>query len=416
MQKPYFSIAIPTKNRSWVLKYAIQSLLLQTFEDFEVVIADNDDGPKTRELVTGYNDNRIKYFKSGNLSMPDNWEFAISNTQGEYVLVIEDKQALKLTTLETLYNLTKTQKHGCISWTGDNFSDSHKKRNQIRFANTSGKVYKISSEAVLNTFLTRHPEEPIRCIPSGPRTAIHRDIITRVKNGPLKRVCIPVCPDLCMAYAMLHYNDYILYVDRALMMQTTSKMSNGKDFRVKGPAYERFIRESWDDIKCHYDHVPIKGITMFNSVYNDYMRVRNILGGRLLQHDLNYPNYFTLCYGDIQYAKKKNVDMSQEEDAWNRAYSEQTDHIQKDIDALINSCIKSRNNIDNYLKRQIKKLRKHIVSNKSLLKKTTNCDGIGDGWLKLFMHFDTPIDYLIWDRDNYAYNVGNCDEIIEQEI
>ena len=416
MQKPYFSIAIPTKNRSWVLKYAIQSLLLQTFNDFEVVIADNDDGPKTRELIAGFSDSRIKYFKSGNLSMPDNWEFAISKAQGEYVLVIEDKQALKLTTLETLFNLTKNKKHGCITWTGDNFSDSNKKQNQIRFANTSGKVYKISSEAILNIFLTRHPKESNRFFPSGPKTAIHRDIIAKVKNGPLKRMCIPVSPDLCMGYVMLHYNDYILCVDRALMIQTTSKVSNGKDFRVKGPLYLQFIKELGEDVKYHYDSVPVKAITMFNGVYNDYMRIRQILGGKLLEHDLDYPNYFIRCYADIQHAKKKNIDMSEEEEAWNRAYSQQPDHTKKAIDALINSQIKSRNRMDNYLRRQIKKLGRHLISNKSLLKKATNCNGIGDGWIQLFMHFDNPIDYLIWDKENSTYKTDNCEEIIEQKI
>lgn len=407
MQTPYFSIVIPTKNRSWILKYNIQSLLLQTFEDFEIVIADNDDGPKTKELIDGFDDNRIKYFKSGNLSMADNWEFAISKAHGEYVLVIEDKHALKPTTLETIFNLTKTQKHGCISWVCDNFSDS-KKRNQIRVANTSGKVYKISSEIVLKKFLSNHPEESFRFFPNGARAAIHRSIITKVKDGPLKRLCIPAIPDFSMGYAMLYYNDYILYIDRALTIGTTSKSSNGKDFRVKGPAYKRFVDESSDSIGYFYDSVPIKGVTIFNSIYNDYMRVRNILGGRLLEHDLDYPNYFTQCYADIQHAKKKKVDMAKEEAAWNCAYSEQSEHIQKSIDTLI----KSRKRIDSNLSRWIKKIKRYTFTNKYLLKKATHCDGIGQGCLQLFLHFDNPIDYLIWDRDNCAYKADDC-EIVE---
>ena len=38
------------------------------------------------------------------------------------------------------------------------------------------------------------------------------------------------------------------------------------------------------------------------------------------------------------------------------------------------------------------------------------------GWLKLFMHFDNPIDYLIWDRENSTYKAVDCKEIIEQKI
>jgi len=415
MQTPYFSIAIPTKNRSWVLKYAIESLLLQTFEDFEIIVADNDDGPKTRELVESFDDKRIKYFRSGNLSMVDNWEFAISKANGEYVLVIEDKQALKLYALETLYNVTNSEKPGCVRWVWDSFSDS-KKRNQIRVANVSGKVYKVPSKVILDMFLSKRPEECSGIFPTGSTIAIHRDIIAKIKNGPLKRVCIPVSPDLCMAYAMLYYNDYIICIDRALIIGTTSKLGNGKDFRVKGPSFQKFVDESGDSIECFYDHVPIKSITLCNSIYNDYMRMRSLLGGKLLEHDLNYPNYFTRCYQDIKHAKAKNVDMSSEEDAWNHAYSQQPNQVRESIDRLMNSRVKSRNTMSNYLSRQIIKLKKKLTSSTSLYKKTSKHGKITEGWVKINMHFDNPIDYLLWDRDNYAYNGSNCEEVIELKI
>ena len=416
MKKPYFSIAIPTKNRSCILKYAIQSLLLQTFEDFEIVIADNDDGPDTRELIEGFDDHRIKYFRSGNLSMPDNWEFAISNTRGEYVLVIEDKQALKLYTLDTLYNVTNPQKPGCVTWTGDSFSDTNKKNNKIRVANVSGKIYKISSRDILDMFLNKRPEQYGRVFPSGPETAIHRDIITKVKNGPLKRLCIPVSPDLSMAYAMLYYNDYILCIDRALAIGTTNRIGNGKDFRVKGPLYQQFIKELGEAVEYHYDSVPVKAITIFNGIYNDYLRVRSILGGKLLEQDLDYPNYFTRCYQDIKHAKAKNVDMSTEENAWNHAYSSQPDQVKESIDALIDRRVKSRNTMSNRLSRQINKFKKKLASNSSLLKNSLSHAEITEGWTKINMHFDNPIDYLIWDRENYPHKTIDHKKIVEQKI
>jgi glycosyltransferase involved in cell wall biosynthesis len=44
---PLISILLPTKNRSGTLPWAIASLLQQTFTDFEVIIADNDDTSAT---------------------------------------------------------------------------------------------------------------------------------------------------------------------------------------------------------------------------------------------------------------------------------------------------------------------------------------------------------------------------------
>ena len=108
--------------------------------------------------------------------------------------------------------------------------------------------------------------------------------------------------------------------------------------------------------------------------------------------------------------------MSNEEDAWDHAYSQQSVQARESIDKLMNSRVKNRNTMSNHLSRQISKLKKKLASNRSLLKKTVRHSDISEGWIKISMHFDNPIDYLIWDRENYAYKAGNCDEIIEQEI
>ena len=49
MTTPFFSIVIPTFNRSDLFPYAVRSILNQTFEDFEIIISDNcsaDDTPQ----------------------------------------------------------------------------------------------------------------------------------------------------------------------------------------------------------------------------------------------------------------------------------------------------------------------------------------------------------------------------------
>ena len=60
MARPFFSIVIPTKNRSFLVGYAIQSVRRQSFDDYEIVIADNDDTEETRQVVGGFQDPRIR--------------------------------------------------------------------------------------------------------------------------------------------------------------------------------------------------------------------------------------------------------------------------------------------------------------------------------------------------------------------
>ena len=115
---PFFSVLIPTKNRSHLVGQAIESVLFQKYRDFEIIVSDNDDSDiLTRTVVKKFDDQKIKYFRTqGNLSMHDNWEFALSKAVGEYVMVLEDKQILYLDALEKIYDAAGNGKNPCITW------------------------------------------------------------------------------------------------------------------------------------------------------------------------------------------------------------------------------------------------------------------------------------------------------------
>ena len=52
---PFFSVVIPTFNRSDLFPYALRSILDQTFGDFEIIISDNcsqDNTPVTAKQFT----------------------------------------------------------------------------------------------------------------------------------------------------------------------------------------------------------------------------------------------------------------------------------------------------------------------------------------------------------------------------
>ena len=58
---PIVSIIIPTYNRARLLGRAIDSVLAQTFTDFELIIVDDGSVDNTRQLVLDYADQRIRY-------------------------------------------------------------------------------------------------------------------------------------------------------------------------------------------------------------------------------------------------------------------------------------------------------------------------------------------------------------------
>ena len=82
MSRPFFTVAIPTKNRSERVADAVKSVVGQTFADVEIIVCDNSDeadAARTAAVVGGFDDARVRYERTnGRLSMPDNWEHAIA--------------------------------------------------------------------------------------------------------------------------------------------------------------------------------------------------------------------------------------------------------------------------------------------------------------------------------------------------
>ena len=53
-KNPLVSVIIPTYNRGWILKEAIESVLSQDFEDFELIVVDDGSTDNTCDILDGY--------------------------------------------------------------------------------------------------------------------------------------------------------------------------------------------------------------------------------------------------------------------------------------------------------------------------------------------------------------------------
>ena len=85
------SVMVLTYNRSGLLKESINSILNQTFKDFELLVIDNYSTDNTEEVVKSFKDERIKYFKNKNHGLlAVNRNFAIENSNGEFIAICDD--------------------------------------------------------------------------------------------------------------------------------------------------------------------------------------------------------------------------------------------------------------------------------------------------------------------------------------
>ena len=87
---PKISVLIPTYNYAHFLDESIQSVLNQSFRDFELIIVDNNSTDNTDEVVAKYlEDSRVSYHKnSENLGLVGNWNKCLSYSHAEYIKFI----------------------------------------------------------------------------------------------------------------------------------------------------------------------------------------------------------------------------------------------------------------------------------------------------------------------------------------
>ncbi len=103
-----FSIAIPAYKNQY-LKDAIDSILSQTYDKFEIIIVNDASPYSVREVVDKYNDSRIRYFENktncGAVNVVDNWNICLSYAKCEYIICMGDDDRLLPCCLEEYVNL-----------------------------------------------------------------------------------------------------------------------------------------------------------------------------------------------------------------------------------------------------------------------------------------------------------------------
>jgi FkbM family methyltransferase len=84
------SICIPAYNQVQYLKRTIESVLKQTYTDYEIIITDDSPTDIVSELAQKYqSEGKIQYYKNAiPLGSPENWNESIRKSLGEYVKIM----------------------------------------------------------------------------------------------------------------------------------------------------------------------------------------------------------------------------------------------------------------------------------------------------------------------------------------
>jgi glycosyltransferase involved in cell wall biosynthesis len=177
---PFFSVVIPTYNRSHTLHIPIQSMLNQTFSDWELIIVDDGSTDDTERTLQKWMDPRILYVKQDNQERSVARNTGISLSKGQYICFQDSDDEYLPQHLQMLHDAIIEQPGYLMYRTGMVYV-----RNGVQIKKTDFKA-------------SRYRSYPYDCLPLW---TFHREVIKThqfdplLKNGEDLEFILRVCLD-----------------------------------------------------------------------------------------------------------------------------------------------------------------------------------------------------------------------------
>ena len=267
------SIIIPTRNRAHLLHFAIKSAIEQEYKDIEIIVCDNYSTNDTKETVKSFNNKNIIYIRTDKaLSMPDNWEFALSQARGEYITFLTDDSYLLPNCIELAmkdmdkFNVRLAVWKHCGYFYPDWIEPG--RRNVLHTPKTTYKSYLLNSKESLQKCYTNIRAHAY-LMPRSMNSLCHRSIIEKVLSIQ-GRFFLPSCPDYSSGASMLlNIGKYVL-IDQPLVVDGVTSLSIGPSVSFNfGKSIQNFLKESnWELDEIAFLGIPTASAAIAKSLEN----------------------------------------------------------------------------------------------------------------------------------------------------
>jgi glycosyltransferase involved in cell wall biosynthesis len=226
-KKPQVSVIIPTFNRGWILKEAIDSVLTQDYKDFELIVVDDGSTDNTSEILASYGiDIRVLFQENKGVSATRNR--GITEASGEYIAFLDSDDLWLPQKLSTQIKFFNQTPDALICQTEEVWIRKGKRVNpKIRHKKPSGMIFEPSLEL---------------CLVSPSAVMIRRVLFDRVGEFD---VTLPACEDYDLWLRIscrfpVYLIDTPLIIKRGGHNDQLSSMKGLDKFRIK--AVEKIIK------------------------------------------------------------------------------------------------------------------------------------------------------------------------------
>src|SRR5206468_4406731 len=110
------SIVIPCFNRADIVGDTIDSVLAQTYVNFEAIIVDDGSTDNTREIISGYDDRRLRYVYKLNGGLSSARNSGLELARGEFIAFLDSDDVWQSWKLEAQVEIFRRHPEAGLIW------------------------------------------------------------------------------------------------------------------------------------------------------------------------------------------------------------------------------------------------------------------------------------------------------------
>lgn len=124
---PVISVIIPTFNAEATIFSAVESVLAQSFDDFEIIVIDDGSTDRTRLILTEMKDPRLQVIHFPNKGVAESRNRGIQRARGEYISFLDADDLWTPDKLKDQYEALSSHPEAAVAYSWVNYIDSNNK-------------------------------------------------------------------------------------------------------------------------------------------------------------------------------------------------------------------------------------------------------------------------------------------------
>jgi glycosyltransferase involved in cell wall biosynthesis len=308
--QPKISLICPTRNRPLFVEKSLEFFCKLSHTGIELIIVDNSSQGlrETQEICARQTDQRVRYVRTEHeLSMIDNWEFALTHATGEYVGFLTDKMFILPDAFQKILDYLSAANPEILSWHANAYTPD------ITQDYFGAGIYSKGLPDTDDSFKQFNPLEELQNRVRGtvPRNQMLANdysrgkicfglysigLISKIKED-FGRLFWPISPDYTSMVFALGKATKAIECSFAAIVHVNTDLSNGNLISLYDKSAMNFL-ETMEKYKEIIERLPVPKVyvSLNNLVLHDYIYTAIQMN---LALDLTPDNWIQQIYNDV---------------------------------------------------------------------------------------------------------------------